>query len=181
MLSVLRRRLESVGEDPAAGFTLIEVVVAMVLSTIVGAMTTALFVSAAASSQDSSDRSTDSANARNVLQSWTSYLQVADGPVAGVAAHRFEWITANDMFFYSDLNNRATGTTDPRGNPRAIWLRLTSSGQLVEEQFTVSNGLLQAAPTTCRILASRVTASPLFTAADYSGASLAGQVSRLSP
>ena len=157
----LRRR--ATGDD---GVTLIELLVGMALSTIIGAMTLFLFVNANATTQASTDRSIDVAKARELLQAWTSYLQVADGPSSGTTSHRFEWLTSTDVLFYADLGNRGSAA-DSVGSPTVVWLRLTG-GRLIEEQFAYG----ATSPTTCRILADRVTATTLFTAYDATQAAM---------
>jgi hypothetical protein len=167
VLTVLRRRLRATrGED---GISLVELLVAMGLSTIIGAMTLALFLNVNGSSQRTVDRSIDAAQARSVLLSWTSYLQVADGPRYGDPSHRFEWITPTDMFFHADLGNRG-GDPDTVDAPTGVWLRLTG-GRLIEEQFAAG----ATDPSVCRILAGNVTAPALFTAADLTFAPMTGQ------
>lgn len=163
MLIRIRRRLAH--DD---GVTLIELVVGMALSTIIGAMTLFLFVNANATTQASTDRSIDVAKARGLLQAWTSYVQVADGPTSGSASHRFEWFTSNDVLFYADLGNRSA-TTDSVATPTIVWLRL-AGGRLIEEQFAYGT----TSPAVCRILAQNVTASSLFTASDATRAAMSG-------
>lgn len=163
MLKLVHRRL---AEDD--GVTLVELLVGMALSTIIGAMTLFLFVNANATTQASTDRSIDVAKARGLLQAWTSYVQVADGPSSGTASHRFEWFTSTDVLFYAALGNR-DAAADSVGTPTVVWLRLTGS-RLIEEQFAYGT----TSPAVCRILADRVTASTLFTAYDETRAAMSG-------
>ncbi len=152
---IARRRRRSKTTDDA-GVTLIEVVVAMSLSTILGTVALLFFTAANDSAASSLDRSISSAQARVALQSWTAYLRVSDGPAAGNPSHRFEWITPTSTLFYADLGNR-TGTA-AAGAPRMVWLRYDAAkSQLVEEQFTRSGSAYGATPTACRILATNVT------------------------
>ena len=160
MLTRLRARLAG-----DAGVTLVELLVGMTLSVIIGAMTLSLFVNASDATRATTDKSIDVAQARNVLQSWTSYLAVADGPSYGTTSHRFEWITDSDALFYADLGNRAS--TDSVGAPTVVWLRLTGR-RLIEEQFAYGT----TSPKVCRILADTVSAAPLFTAYDTTFAAM---------
>ena len=162
MLTRLRAHLAA--DD---GVTLVELLVGMTLSTIIGAMTLTLFVNASDATQASTDKSIDVAQARAILQAWTSYVSVADGPSIGSASHRFEWITDDDMLFYADLGNRSAASVDSVGSPTVVWLRLTNS-RLIEEQFAYGT----TSPSVCRILADHVTAAPLFTAYDSSYAAI---------
>src|SRR5438445_245157 len=91
------RRLRAVRLRSDAGMSLTELLVAMVLSTIIGAMTLGLFVKMTDTTTRSTDRTINSAAARNTIQAWTGYLRVADGPVAGSRLSRIEWLTANDI------------------------------------------------------------------------------------
>lgn len=161
MLTGVRARLRTVRCGADAGVTLVELLVGMALSTIIAAMTLALFVNVNDSTQGSTDRAIVGAQARTVLQSWTSYLHVADGPTYGNPSHRFEWITSTEMLFYADLGNRASSSADAVTAPTTVWLRLTG-GRLIEELFNYGS----TTPKACRILADHVTSSALFTASD---------------
>jgi type II secretory pathway component PulJ len=159
------RRMRAARLRSDAGMSLTELLVAMGLSTIIGAMTLGLFVKMTDTTTRSTDRTTDSSAARNTIQAWTNYLRVADGPVAGSRVSRIEWLTANDMLFYADLLNRsgATGTTSA---PTMIWLRRDTKNNLVEEQFPAA-AAAGATPTLCRALVGRVSGSlPVFTGED---------------
>lgn len=148
------------------GITLTELIVAMTLSVILGAVTMTMFVNVSNSSASTTDRTIGANQARSVLQAWSIYLHVADGPTAaGSSSHRFEWITPTSMLFYADLGNRqgGAGGTGPATPPTMIWLRLDTAQQLVEEQFTSSSatypGTYGTAYSTCRILADHVTST----------------------
>lgn len=155
--------------------SLVELMVAMALSTILGALTLTLFVQVSNATNNTTDRTITSTQARNALQSWSSYLQLVDDPAAsGLAVNRFEWFTASSVMFYADLNNRsgAVGTTSA---PTMLWLRLDSAGQLVEERFPATPAHYPASPTTCRVLAFKVSATELFTPYNVAGTDLTGQ------
>lgn len=155
MLTRLRRRLRSAPQD--AGVSLIEIVVAMGMSTILGAAALLFFTAANNSAASSLDRSISSAQARGALQAWTAYLRVSDGPTAGVPGHRFEWITTTSTVFYADLGNRSGATAATA--PRMVWLRYDAAkSQLVEEQFVKGASSYATTPTVCRIVATDVTA-----------------------
>jgi hypothetical protein len=174
MLTWLGRRARHVRASGDGGISLIELIVAMVLTTILGAITTVLFVDVDNSTAASSDRAIDSAKARNVLQSWTSYLDVSDGPgpSPGSAVNRFEWFAPSSVLFYSDLFNRSQGSLGTTSPPTLIWLRLDTSGQLIEEQFKPVPTSFPASPSTCRVIGSGVTAAKLFTPYNSSGSDI---------
>jgi len=62
-----------------------------------------------------------------------------------------------------------------------IWLRLDSSGALVEEKFPASPTSYPASPTTCRTVVYKVTATELFTPYDALGHDLTGESLGTSP
>jgi type II secretory pathway component PulJ len=150
----LRRILRRPSGD--AGITVMELLVSMVLSTVLGAMTLYFFVSVDKSSASADDRTISTANARNTLEAWTSYLQVSDGTTPGNGKNRFEWLTANDALFYANLYNRP-GTGETVNAPTMIWLRLDTKGRLVEEQFA-SSAVAGTAARICRRLAQTTSA-----------------------
>ena len=173
---LIRARMQAIRERGAdAGITLMELLVAMVLNSIIGALTLILFVAVDDSSGASTDRAVNTASARNAIQSWTAYLRVADGTTPGVITNRFEWLTSNDILFYADLFNRtATDAGVPAVQPPTMmWLRRDSKGALVEEQFPY-NAIAGQAPSQCRTLVPSVstTAGALFTPFDSSGTPL---------
>jgi type II secretory pathway pseudopilin PulG len=177
MLSqLLRRRLRrATGDD--RGITLVELMVAMGLSTILGAITLTVFVSANNSVNATADGLVGSASARNVLQSWASLIQTADAaPVTssgvatttcptGTTSHRFEWLTGTETLFYSDVANRS-GSSISCTPPTLIWLGLRA-GVLYEVHYTVAVGSSTWSLVDCRILSdshsATVTAGTLFT------------------
>jgi hypothetical protein len=172
---VIRRRLRAIRAGGDAGITLMELVIAMVLNVLIGALTVGIFLSVNDSTGTSIDRTVSTASARNAVQDWTAYLRVADGRTAGVKTNRIEWQAGNDMLFYADLYNRSVENLTVTGAPTMMWLRLDSAGALVEEQFAGS-ATAGTAPTVCRTLATGVTTpgAPLFTAYDADGASMTG-------
>jgi hypothetical protein len=160
MLSRVVRRGRVATTSKDAGVTLTELIVAMTLSVILGAVTLMLFITVNNSASATTDRTIGATQARSTLQAWTSYLRVSDGTTAGSPSHRFEWITASDMLFHADLGNRS-GTT-AASTPRLVWLRLDArSKQLIEEQFT-SYSSFPASYSSCRFL-SNYTSSLTFT------------------
>jgi hypothetical protein len=167
-LAAVRRRLRARRTRSDAGITLAELVVAMGLSTLIGALTLGLFISITKSSGATTDRAINTGAARNLIQSWTAYLRVADGTTPGSRVGRIEWLTASDMLFYSDLYNRSMTSVSTTASPTMVWLRRDSSGALVEEQFTAT-ATAGTKPTMCRtLLTSTVVTGSLFTAWDSS-------------
>lgn len=172
-LRALRARLTARLQRGDQGITLTELVVAMGLSTLIGALTLGLFVSITKSSGATTDRTVNTAAARNLIQAWTAYLRVADGTTAGSRVSRIEWLTSSDMLFYSDLYNRSMATVATTASPTMVWLRRDSSGALVEEQFSAT-AAAGATPTMCRtLLSTTVVTGSLFSAYDSSTAPMA--------
>jgi prepilin-type N-terminal cleavage/methylation domain-containing protein len=165
MSARLIRRLRVARLRDDAGMSLTELLVAMALSTIIGAMTIGLFIKITDTTTRSTDRTTNSAAARNTIQAWTNYLRVADGPVAGARLSRIEWLTADDMLFYADLLNRS-GAVDTTSAPTMVWLRRDTKNNLIEEQFP-GNATSGTSPTLCRALVQRISGTgALFTGED---------------
>src|SRR4051794_18380724 len=116
----MRARVTSRGQAEA-GVTLIETLMAMALSTILGAVTLTLFVQVSSAANNTTDRTISSTQARNALQAWGSYFQVIDEAAgAGTGNNRFEWLTASSVLFYADLKNRS-GTVATRAAASMIW------------------------------------------------------------
>lgn len=141
MLTFLRGRLRRVASGSDDGVTLVELLVAMVLSTAVGAMTLLTFLGASSASSATGDRMTGTANARTTLQQWQSLIQVADSAPtgltncsAGITSHRFEWIGSDDILFYANVGNRpADGSCLA---PDMFWLALRD-GTLLQAQYSL--------------------------------------------
>lgn len=173
---LIRRRLSALRASGDAGITLMELVIAMVLNVLIGALTVGIFLKVNDSTGSSVDRAVSTASARNAIQDWTAYLRVADGKTVGVKTNRFEWLAPRDAVFYADLYNRSVTNLAVTGAPTMVWLRLDSAGALVEEQF-VSTATAGTAPTRCRTLATGVSTpgGALFTAYDANGAAMTGQ------
>ncbi len=126
VLTSCHRRGRELRARPDAGITLTELLVTMGLSTIIGALTLMLFVHVDDSTSATTDRTIGAAQARIVMQAWSAYLGVADGPSApGSTSHRFEWVTPSSTVFYANLENRpGTSAVSP---PTMIWLRLDTA------------------------------------------------------
>ncbi|MGN6606225.1 MAG: hypothetical protein ACTHMS_04345 [Jatrophihabitans sp.] len=154
-----------------AGTSLVELLVAMVLATICGAATLLVFSSSNDAVNDTSDALLGTGNARATLLTWQSLIQAADAPQTdttcsvGATAHRFEWITARETLFYSNLDNKSAtaATCTP---PTMVWLALRN-GALLEARYTVTPGQTTYNRTLCRVLGlaqhATVSASTLFT------------------
>jgi prepilin-type N-terminal cleavage/methylation domain-containing protein len=78
MLTTARRLRGRFVDD--GGFSLIEVLVAMIIASVVGAMSLAWFMSASDATNSASDADQATASARNVLQTWGKMLQLAGAP-----------------------------------------------------------------------------------------------------
>lgn len=175
-MSAILSRLRALLRRGDAGVTLTELVVSMGLFTIVGVLTLGLMININTSTASTTDRTISSSSARNAILAWTAYLRVADGTTAGSRTNRIEWLTAKDMLFYADLNNRSIDTPGTTSAPTMVWLRLDTAGNLVEEKF-VSTAAQGATPTSCRSLVSHVStpSTSLFSAIDANGNAVAPQ------
>jgi Tfp pilus assembly protein PilV len=162
-----RRRWQVAAPD--AGVSLIELVVAMTLMTVVGTLTLTFFITMNSADRKTVDANIATASARNALESWTRLLSLADSKQgAGSGAGRFEQITPTGAVFYANVNNRATATS-ARTAPTKIFLSLEAAAnaadgqQLVERDYapisSVAPSTYPVTPTHQRYLASNVVIS----------------------
>jgi hypothetical protein len=169
LTAVAHRRRRWQGEAPDAGVSLIELVVAMTLMTVVGTLTLTFFVTMNSANGRTIDSNLSTASARNTLESWTRLLSLADSKQgAGSGAGRFEQITPTSAIFYANVNNRGTSTS-ARTAPTKIFLSLETAAnaadgqQLVERDYaptsSVAPSTYPTTPTHTRYLASNVVIS----------------------
>jgi len=174
MLTFLRTRIRSVARGDA-GLTLVELLVAMVLASVVGAMTLLTFIGASSASSATGDRMTGTANARSTLQQWQALIQTADtAPTgltdcsSGTTSHRFEWIGTDDILFYANVGNRpADGSCTA---PDMFWLAMRD-GTLLQAQYSL--GASGWAIDGCKVLSEKPYAtfsSPALFSANRGGA-----------
>ena len=134
MLSALRDRLPDVRDD--AGLTLTELIVAMTLSMIVMAITLNFFIGSLTSSAATTSQSIDTAQARVILDNWSSLIRIADAngvsSSSPAGSARFALPDADDLVFYANVGN--LGSTSARTAPTLIWLSL-SDGQLIQKAY----------------------------------------------
>lgn len=98
----VRARWRTGGRD--AGVTLVELLVTMGITSIVGALALGWLLDAGAATDRTTDASISTAGARTVLQSWSDLLRVAGSPTApGTSAGRFVSIDANSVTFNANL------------------------------------------------------------------------------
>jgi type II secretory pathway pseudopilin PulG len=173
---MLSRRLRPVTED--AGITLIEMVVSMVLSLMIGTAAIAWFVAANSATHKTTEAEITTASARNALQSWAQLLRVADSPTSpGNSASRILSITPTSISFNANLANRATctsgtcatgATTVVTLSMEAVTVNGVATKRLVQDMTgtnTQRNVLIPAQVSS--------TSSCLFTPYDSTGAALA--------
>lgn len=147
MLTRLRARRRAKHGD--AGITLIELVVAMTIATIVATLTTALFVTSSNVNSKTTNTNVATSAARAVLDSWAALISVADAPTipyvsnvpqngstaqptAGTAADRIINITPTELTFWADVNNRPScgggnciSTAQPNERTQATYVDLS--------------------------------------------------------
>jgi Tfp pilus assembly protein PilW len=177
------------------GLTLAEMLVAMTLAMILGAMATTFFTIALHAGDHTLLMNQGTGNARVTLDSWTSMLRTAGWLDVNTEVDRFEEITPTKIVFYSNVNNRTNPTSGAviagtNVNPVtkvALILRQPSpgsDGQLIEVQFRADNAttrlVRQLVPN-----ANQANGAWLFTPYDRSGGavdpSLNGCVSGTTP
>ena len=173
MLTRLRRRAWLIQHRTDAGVTLIELVVAMSLTSVIGALALSAFLVMGNASGATVDRNLGTAYARNVAEQWTALLQLADSPTRpGQTSDRITSITPTEIVFYADLDNRSGNSV--RGCPTMLDLSLTA-GRLVQKRTPFTDAACTQLGTTSTTYllgdASTTVGTPsrLFTAYDSSG------------
>lgn len=145
-----------------AGATLIELVVAMGVSVIVGVISVSFFVQTTKQSKRSVEQSVDTGQARSTLDSWTNLIRVAAWQDPANPGLRFEEITPTKLVFWANLLNRGTSNgaiTTTANQVTKISLELVkanpgdATGRLIEVQFQQAN---PSAPAFVRELATQV-------------------------
>lgn len=142
---MLKRRTRR-GDD---GVSLMELVVTMGITVIVGTMATLFVINAYHLTYRSVSNNQDAATARIALDSWTQKLRVAGWIDPTVKVDRFEEITPTKIVFWANLNNRQNGSLTPDPTIKvALWLNVLTTvtvagvqvpeGQLLEAVW--SNG-----------------------------------------
>jgi hypothetical protein len=169
MLTAFARRGRQVlaPERRESGVSLVELVVAMTLMTVIGGMTLTFFVSADAADTRTIDGNVSTAGARNVLESWSRLLSLADSPQTAGASGRFQQITPTSAIFYANVNTNRATSSGARTAPTKVFLSL-ESGQLIERSYAPNSATAPStypsSPTTTRYLVSGVvTTGWLFT------------------
>jgi hypothetical protein len=161
LTAIARRRRQMLRPDRRElGVSLIELVVAMGLMTVIGAMTLAFFISMNTADSRTVDANISTAGARNALETWTRLLTVADSSqTAGLGSGRFEQIKPTSAIFYANMNSNRASTSAARTAPTKVFLSLESR-QLVERDYAPLSPLAPSAypgsPTQTRYLASDV-------------------------
>jgi hypothetical protein len=145
------------------GVSLIELVLAMGLMTVIGAMTLTFFISLSSASTKTVKGNFGTSAARNVLEAWTRLLSLADSPsTAGAGSGRIVQLTPTSAIFYANVNRNRATTSGARTAPTKISLAL-ESGQLVERDYAPLSPTAPSAypglPTSTQYLARDVTIS----------------------
>jgi len=185
--SALRARHARARSERDAGITLIELVVAMTLATIVATLATMLFVTSSNVNAKTTDANVASSSARAALDSWASLISLADSPTiyynnsgvpqpgntsqapaAGSSSYRFVKVSATELTFWADIDNRlgsaaspcpngsCTSAAQPTGRGPATYVDLawvptssgSSTGALVETRYVPGSTTTVAATRT---------------------------------
>jgi prepilin-type N-terminal cleavage/methylation domain-containing protein len=166
------RRIRRVSTGGDRGITLTELIIAMALSSILGTMTLLVFLGLNTASTTTVERSLSASEARVILSSWSSLLQVAESPSRNAAAQpAFARATATELCFYASLDNRSPASGAANfGAPTPV--RLFQEGEsVVEERFTPSySDDCESTPAIRRVLADRATVG--FDVLDKTGAAI---------
>ena len=127
MLTRVRARVADAGHD--AGLTLIELIVAMVLASVLGSMAMAWFIGASDASTATTDTDLGTASARNALQTWAALLRVAGSPTdPGSSTGRITSLSATSITFNAYVGGTDTcATTCSAFATKAVTLAMTGA------------------------------------------------------
>ena len=141
-----------------AGISLMELMVAMTLTALLGLLAVNFFVTTDNTGVKTELTNQAVADARVTLDSWTALLRVATWLDPSVQSDRFEEVTPTKIVFYANLDNRTTADQQV-GAPTKVALMLrqtnpvTGDGQLIQVIFGPDN----TTPTSVRQLAFNAT------------------------
>lgn len=149
MLTAVRRARRRVDGD--AGFSLIELVVAMVVASIVGALSLSWFLGVSNATTSTTNVDNATASARNVLQTWGKMLQLA-GSSAGVGTttNGLVGLTPTSITFTAYLRNSAACTANTSCaalSTTTVTLAL-AGGHLTEAVGTATPSVVESSTTT---------------------------------
>jgi prepilin-type N-terminal cleavage/methylation domain-containing protein len=122
-----RSRAREVLDD--SGFTLTELLVAMTVATVLGAMVCTFFLQATSASRKADGRTEVAAQGRSAMDSWSTLMRTAEDPDAKGSLQRIESLLPEEITFYAGLDNRATepgadGILDPSDDRPPLKVRL---------------------------------------------------------
>jgi len=147
------------------GLTTAELIVAMAVGIVLGAMTLALILGLNRVSSEAIDRSESATTARAALESWRDLLSVRESPAFDeFETPSVEAIDRTSIVFYASINNRQA--TGPATAPTKIEIRVEDSG-LVERRYEPTGDGYAEEPTITRHLAEAASLS--FTAYSTDG------------
>jgi prepilin-type N-terminal cleavage/methylation domain-containing protein len=174
VLTKLRSRLAA---DREAGFTLMEMVVAMVIATILGAAATTWFIGVSDASTHTVDSDLGTASARNVLQVWAALLRVAGSPTdPGTGTGRITNLSATSITFHAyQASGSCTGACSDFATETVTFAMSGSTcGTSSPSNCTLTDTVATSSTSTTSIdVTGGVSAgSCLFTAYDDTGANL---------
>jgi Tfp pilus assembly protein PilW len=169
----LVRRYRQVTSEPERGITLTELIVAMALSTILGTMTLFVFLGLNTASTTTIQRSISATEARVILSSWNSLLQVAESPVRNDGAKpAFARLDSSAVCFYASIDNRSPAVGAANFSAPTPVKLYQDGDSVVEERFLPSyNDDCASDPVVRRVLGTR--ASVTFTGFDKMGSPVA--------
>jgi len=148
------------------GLTTAELIVAMAIGIVLGAMTLTLILGLNRVSSEAIDRSESATTARAALESWRDLLSVRESPTFDeFEKPSVEEINGSSIVFYASINNRQA--TGPATAPTKIELREEDGGGIVERRYEPTGDGYADEPTITRHLAD--TASLSFVAYSTDG------------
>ena len=142
------------GAPDDAGISLVEVMVAMVISTIVGAMVLLYLLSAVGSARRADGQNEQAAGARVVLDSWSAIVPYAVDPngVSSTDSVRFYSLAPTSVRFCVGMNSKSSIPMAPDLAPIGMEIALVA-GQLIEKRYKTCALMVSGGTHVRRILA----------------------------
>lgn len=139
-----------------AGISLVEVMVAMVVTAIVGSMMLTYLISTVHSARRADGQNEQAAGARVALASWAAIVPLAVDPngESGPTSVRFYSIGPTSAKFCIGLGTKSTNPAIPDAKPRGVEIALVG-GQLVENRWPTCAAMVASGAYVHRVLAQR--------------------------
>jgi len=144
MRRLFRARARHAAQDADAGISMVELVVAMAVTLVLGAMVSMFFIQAVQQTRKVDGRNEISSQGRIAMDSWSKLLRTVEDPDLGGTLPQIQQMEGDRIVFYASLDNRtavpdAAGAIDYATDALPIKVELwldTSTNQLHERRWT---------------------------------------------